>query len=164
LRFALCAIWVGVGATILMDVWTALLKHGFGIQTLNYAMVGRWIGHFRRGKFTHNSIAAASSVRGERVTGWLAHYAIGVFFAALLLAVWGPDWAHDPTLLPPLFVGIITVLVPFFVMQPAMGAGVAASKTPSPRTARLRSITTHAVFGLGLYISGLLWSLTVRSI
>ena len=69
MRFALCAIWLGVGATVLMDAWTTFLKRAFGFQMLNYAMVGRWIGHFRHGKFTHDSIATASTVRGERIRG-----------------------------------------------------------------------------------------------
>ena len=80
-----------------MDAWTTFLKRAFGFQMLNYAMVGRWIGHFRHGKFTHDSIATASTVRGERIVGWLAHYAIGVLFAALLLAGWGLNWASHPT-------------------------------------------------------------------
>lgn len=40
-------------------------------------------------------------------------------------------------------------------MQPGMGAGIAASRTPNPRAARLQSLVTHAVFGLGLYLAGL---------
>jgi hypothetical protein len=43
--------------------------------------------------------------------------------------------------------------MPFFVMQPAMGAGIAASRTPTPWRNRLRSLATHAVFGCGLYLS-----------
>jgi hypothetical protein len=41
-------------------------------------------------------------------------------------------------------------------MQPGMGAGIAASKTPNPNVARLRSIVTHTVYGIGLYGSALL--------
>ena len=40
---------------------------------------------------------------------------------------------------------------PFFVLQPGMGAGIAASKTPDPTAARLKSVIGHTVFGLGLY-------------
>ena len=32
-----------------------------------------------------------------------------------------------------------------------MGAGIAASRTPRPNAARLQSLVTHAVFGLGLF-------------
>jgi hypothetical protein len=39
-------------------------------------------------------------------------------------------------------------------MQPAFGLGVAAAKTPDPTAARLRSLRTHATYGLGLYLTG----------
>lgn len=36
--------------------------------------------------------------------------------------------------------------------------GSAASKTPRPNAARLRSLVTHTVCGDGLYLSGCLWA------
>jgi len=90
-------------------------------------------------------------VRGERITGWTAHYLTGIAFAALLVGIWGTTWVQQPTMGPALVVGIGTVLAPFLLMQPGMGAGIAASRTPHPASARLQSLITHAVFGLGLY-------------
>ena len=72
-------------------------------------------------------------------------------FAALLLAIWGLEWAQRPTLAPALAVGIGTVAAPFLILQPGMGAGIAASRTPRPNAARLQSLLTHTVFGLGLF-------------
>ena len=43
---------------------------------------------------------------------------------------------------------------PFLIMQPGMGAGIAASRTPRPAAARMQSLVTHGVFGLGLYVAG----------
>jgi hypothetical protein len=43
-------------------------------------------------------------------------------------------------------------------MQPGMGAGIAASRTPRPVAARMQSLLTHIIFGLGLYASA--WILT----
>jgi hypothetical protein len=145
------AVVIGAGATILMDLWAAFLRRSFGVASLDLALLGRWIGHFPRGRFRHESIARGAPVKGERLIGWSAHYTIGVTFAALLLAVWGVDWLDQPTLMPPLIVGWVTLVAPFFVMQPAMGAGIASSRTPRPAVARLRSIVTHTVYGLGLY-------------
>jgi hypothetical protein len=71
-----------------------------------------------------------------------------------LLAIFGLDWARHPTLGPALLVGIGTVAAPCLVMQPGMGAGVAASRTPRPGAARLQSLVTHTVFGVGLYAAG----------
>jgi hypothetical protein len=57
-----------------------------------------------------------------------------------------------------LIFGIVTVAIPFFVMHPSFGLGVASSKAPNPTQARLRSLMSHAVFGVGLYVSGLVMS------
>ena len=69
----------------------------------------------------------------------------------LLLAFAGLGWARQPTLPPALLFGWLTLAAPFLVMQPGMGAGLAASKTPDPMAARLKSVIGHTVFGLGLY-------------
>jgi hypothetical protein len=152
------AIVIGAGATALMDLWAAFLRR-CGVSTLDYALLGRWIGHFPRGQFEHESIGKAAPVRYERIIGWSAHYSIGVLFAAALIAMWGLEWARRPTLAPALIISFVTLVAPFFVMQPAMGAGIAASKTPRPNIARLRSIATHTVYGIGLYLSAWLRAL-----
>jgi len=80
----------------------------------------------------------------------------------VLLAASGEDWARHPTLLPCLALGLATVLFPFLVMQPALGLGVAASRAPKPAQARLRSVATHVVFGIGLYLAALAAALLTR--
>jgi hypothetical protein len=49
--------------------------------------------------------------------------------------------------------GVITVVVPLFILQPALGLGIAASRARNPTAARLKSLATHAIFGTGLYLS-----------
>lgn len=46
-------------------------------------------------------------------------------------------------------------MAPWFIMQPAFGAGIAGSKTPNPLAGRLRNLGTHTVYGLGLYATAL---------
>jgi hypothetical protein len=150
---------IGIGATALMDLWGLFESRVFALPARDYAMVGRWLGHFPRGRFAHENIAAAAPISGESVIGWAAHYATGILFAALLLAIFGLDWAHDPSLAPALGVGLVTVAAPFLILQPALGAGVAASRTPRPMTARLRSIDAHLSFGVGLYLAAEILSL-----
>lgn len=145
---------IGIGATAVMDLWGVVRKPLLGIAPPNYGLVGRWIAHMAHGRFRHDSIVATSSVRGERIIGWTIHYLIGVAFAGLLIGIWGRPWIEQPTIGPALAVGIGTVAAPFLVMQPSMGAGIAASRTPHPASARLQSLITHAVFGLGLYATG----------
>lgn len=143
---------VGVGATAVMDVWLALLKR-MGVQTLNFAFIGRWVGHLFHGTFAHQSIGKAQPIPGELALGWLTHYAVGIAFAGLLVGLRGVAWMQGPSVLPALAVGLCTVAFPLFVMQPAMGMGFAASRTPAPLKSCMRSMTNHTVFGLGLYLS-----------
>ena len=153
---------IGIGATAVMDLWLTLLK-AIGVPTLNFALLGRWVGHMPRGRWVHDGIAKAAPVRGELALGWAAHYGTGIAFAALLVVVAGPHWRHAPTLLPALYLGIGTVIVPLFVMQPAMGAGVASSRTKTPALNCLKSLANHTVFGLGLYAAALATSSFIRA-
>lgn len=147
------AVLIGAGATLVMDFWAVLQKRLFGIPSLDYRLVGRWIGHWPEGRFAHAGIGKAAPVAGEAALGWIAHYLIGIVFAALLLALRGLDWARQPTVLPALIVGIGSIVAPFFLMQPAFGLGIAAAKTPAPWTARWRSLVAHTSFAVGLYLA-----------
>jgi hypothetical protein len=106
LEFVFRAVLIGLGASLVLDLWTMFLKRCFDIQGLSYRMVGRWLCHIPRGRLVHDNIGKAE--------------------------------------------------------QPGLGAGIAASKTPKPNVARLRSLMAHAVFGLGLYLSALVSALLVR--
>jgi hypothetical protein len=154
------AVTIGIGATVLMDIWILLLKRR-GIPTLNFMLLGRWVGHMSRGRWSHDGIAKAAPVRGEVQLGWFVHYLTGIGFALLLTWLAGPDWMQAPTLLPALAFGIGTVTAPFFVMQPAMGAGIASSRTATPYLNRLRSLANHTVYGLGLYAAAVATSRSI---
>lgn len=143
---------VGIGATALMDAWLWLLSR-LGVPATGFAMVGRWVGHFTRGEFAHSSIAKAAPIPFELGLGWATHYLIGVAYAALLVGLQGTAWLRQPTPVPALVLGVLTVAAPWFVMQPAMGAGVLALKTPMPLKNGLRNLANHAVFGAGLYLA-----------
>ena len=144
---------IGIGATLAIDVWSLLLRGAFGVRSLDYCLLGRWVLHMPQGRFRHESISASASRPHECKIGWAAHYSIGVMFAVVFVLLMSTDWLERPTLLPALVFGIVTVAVPFLTMQPALGLGVAASRTKQPNTARLKSVMTHAIFGLGLYLS-----------
>jgi hypothetical protein len=142
---------IGAGATAVMDIWLLLSKR-LGIQAADFTLIGRWIGHLARGRFAHAAISRAPPIPHELRLGWLTHYAVGIAYAGLLVAVYGVDWVRTPTLLPALATGAATVVVPLFVMQPAMGNGYAAAKTPAPLMNCMRSLANHIAFGAGLVI------------
>ena len=158
------AVAVGIGATLVMDLWNLVLKRAFRIPSLNYCLLGRWLCHMPGGTFRHTSIAAASQKPFECTVGSIAHYTIGVVFAIAFVVLAPGEWLARPTLLPALLYGIGTVVFPFFLMQPSFGLGVAASKTPNPMQARLKSLMTHTVFGVGLYVCALSVSYVLRAL
>ncbi len=150
------AVAVGVGGTVIMDLWALIQKQLFNIPSLNYALVGRWLLLMRKGKFFHNTIVQASTQYGEKIVGWMAHYLIGIAFSLLLVLVKGNNWLQHPTLWPALLIGLASLVAPFLLMQPCFGLGVAAAKTPAPWVARQRSLVAHISFGIGLWLSALL--------
>ena len=149
------AITVGIGATLLVDLWNFFLKRTFGVRSLNYCLLGRWLRHMPEGSFRHASITGAPRKSFECSVGWIAHYTIGLALTLVFVAFASADWLARPALLPALLYGAGTVVFPLFILQPAFGLGIASSKTPNPTKARLKSLMTHTVFGVGLWACAL---------
>ena len=154
--FLISATLIGLGATLATDLWALFLKYAFKITSPNYCLVGRWFRYMLEGTFRHSNIASAPQKSAECTVGWIAHYMIGITFAIAFVALADNNWLQHPTLIPAIVFGVITVLAPFFIMQPLFGLGFAASNTSNPTQARLRSLMNHTVFGAGLYLFALL--------
>lgn len=143
---------IGLGATLTMDLWALVQKHILRIPPLNYGLVGRWLLWMGRGKYRHNTIVTSPAIRGENVIGWLAHYLTGLVFALIPSELAGVGWYRQPTPCVALAAGLLTLVAPFCVMQPAFGLGIAAAKTPYPGKARLMSLLAHLMYGAGLFV------------
>lgn len=156
---------IGVGATLVMDIWTLFLQRALAIPSLSYCLVGRWFGHMPNGVFRHAKITAAAARPGECAIGWAVHYVVGIIYAGLLILPYQGAWLNCLSLNSvyafwlALALGVATVVFPFLVMQPALGFGFAASKNPEPVRARIKTLLTHCVFGVGLYVSGCIYQL-----
>ena len=148
----LSGVSIGVIATVCMDLWAVIAKHVLRLPTAHWNLVGRWFGHMPRGVFVHPAIADAGPVRNELAIGWIAHYATGIIYGITYLLVVQLILAREPTVVSALVFGLVTLAAPWFVMQPAMGAGIFANKTPRPDIVRFVNLTMHTVFGLSLYL------------
>src|SRR5262245_43171261 len=118
---------VGLGATAFADAFALCAKRLFGLPSPDYGLLGRWVGHMPQGRLAHPAITEATPVAHERVLGWATHYATGVAFAALLVAI-DPAWLARPTPGPALLFGLFSLAAPFLILQPAFGLGVAAAR------------------------------------
>lgn len=147
---------IGIGATVLMDLWAILLWKAFGQPRPNWAPVGRWFWHLKSGTVFHDDIGTAEPYRHELALGWIGHYAVGIVYGVVLALIVGPAWFAAPTFLPAWIIGIVTVGAGWFLLQPGLGLGFAASKTPNPGKVRALNLVAHTVFALGLYGTALL--------
>jgi len=147
---------LGVLATLGMDLWSLVAKHMLRLPTADWAMAGRWFGHIARGVVRHDSIHAAAPIPHERLVGWIGHYVTGVVYGLAYVVIVSGLLQSEPTLASALAFGVVTLVAPWLIMQPAMGAGAFASRTPQPGLIRLVNVSMHVVFGASLYVGSLL--------
>ncbi|MDP9813385.1 hypothetical protein J2W42_006258 [Rhizobium tibeticum] len=138
---------IGIGATVLMDIWAIVLAKATGGPLPNWAPVG---------KVFHDDIGTAVPCDHELALGWIGHYAVGIVYGILLVLLVGPGWLAEPTFLPAWIWAIVTVGAGWFLLQPGLGIGWAASKTPNPNKVRFLNLVAHTIFGFGLYATALL--------
>jgi hypothetical protein len=138
------AIAIGIGATVLMDLWALFLHKAFGQPRPNWGPVGRWVWHLTD-KVFHDDIGTAAPYAHEVALGWAFHYFVGIVYGIILVVLAGTGWLSAPTFLPAFILGIVTV-----------GAGWAASKLPNPMKVRALNLVAHTVFALGMFSTALL--------
>lgn len=148
---------IGVVATLATDIWQAVLHRVAGFPAAEWGSVGRWVGWMPRGVFRHRPITATPKLRGEAAIGWAFHYVVGIAYAALYVAILRALPASTPMLIPALVLAVALLIAPWFVMQPALGLGIMATKTPNPAAMRAMNLLGHSIFGLGLYAGALIW-------
>jgi len=142
---------MGVLATIVMDIWAIIAKHVLHLPTAHWNLVGRWFAYLARGTFVHRPISASPPIRNELALGWVAHYVTGVVYGIAYLFVVQVLMSRDPTLVSAVIFGLVTLVAPWCIMQPAMGAGFFARNTPTPNLMRAVNLSMHLVFGSSLY-------------
>ncbi|MBT4235950.1 MAG: DUF2938 domain-containing protein [Marinovum sp.] len=147
---------MGLGATVLIDLWALVLQRLARVALPNWAMVGRWVMHLPRGRLFHENIAAAQPMPKERQIGWVFHYFVGVVYGVFFALLAGPDWISAPTFLPVFIYALLTIVGGWFLLHPGLGLGWAVSKAENPNKVRILGLLSHSVFGLGLWLVGLL--------
>ena len=139
-EIVVAAVLVGIGGTAILDLFSFLIERLFGVPATNWRMVGRWLGHMPKGQFVQRDLKQAAPVPGEHALGWVFHYLIGAGYGLLLVAIWGTGWLESPRIVPPIILVLILLVLPYFVMMPGMGMGIAASRTSKPNVTRLKSV------------------------
>lgn len=142
---------LGIFATVAIDIWATFSNKVLNFPRTNWAMVGRWLGHIPNGTFMHDPVSSSPEIKYEDSIGWVFHYFIGVTYAAIyvVLVIWVLE--GDTTLFSSWVFGLVTILSPWLILQPALGLGICAVKAPKPNIIRLQNIVIHSIFGMALY-------------
>lgn len=143
---------MGLLGTVAMDLWAWLLARLNVAPAPNWAMPGRWLGHIPRGRVFHDDIGKADLVEGELALGWALHYGVGVIYGVIFILLAGQAWLDNPSFLPVWAFSILTIAAGWFLLQPGMGLGWAASKTPNPWKVRGTGLLAHTVFAVGMWV------------
>ncbi|WP_439636753.1 DUF2938 family protein [Oceanicaulis sp.] len=149
------SVLLGLGASLIMDIWAVLRQQATGAPMLDYGWLARWIDGLKAGRLSVSPEQEAPLSVLERVLGWALHYAIGMVYAGLFVLIMGRDWVTHPAITPALVFGAITALAPFLILQPALGRGLFASRTRTPWSARIQTLITHLIFGAGLFATAI---------
>ncbi|MEO8539384.1 MAG: DUF2938 family protein, partial [bacterium] len=72
---------MGIAGSAFIDAWAFFVRRTFQVSSLDYRMLGRWLGNMPHGRFFHARISQAPAVPYEGPLGWAAHYGIGITFA-----------------------------------------------------------------------------------
>lgn len=156
MEFLFKVLLLGVFATAIIDVWATFSNKILKFPRTNWSMVGRWLGHIPSGQLVHGSISLSPEIQNENIFGWAFHYFIGIVYAAFYIMLVMFALEGRPSLLSAWVFGLVTIVSPWFIMQPSLGMGFCASKAPNPNMVRLQNFAIHSIFGIALYY-GWLW-------
>ena len=152
---------IGVVATVVMDVLSAVSLKLRLIAPLSPRLIGRWFASVGRGQFLHSDIGQTAAINHERAIAVPVHYvtlALIYLFActSLGLAPRNPITA--------LVFALCTNIFPWVVMFPSMGFGWFGSHGPPGTRLFLSSLVSHVFYGVGMWVGALLlgWSTTAE--
>jgi hypothetical protein len=156
--FSMRSVFIGILATITMDVLgVTALKFGL-ITFLPPRLTGRWFASVARGQFLHSDIGRVPPINHEMAIAVPTHYAVGIALALLYLLLISALWLSPRNLIVALAFALFTNLLPCLLMFPAMGYGWFGTHGPPGTRLFFSSLVTHCFYGVGLWTGGLILS------
>ncbi|RQW62771.1 DUF2938 family protein [Vibrio viridaestus] len=144
-------IFVGIGSTLVLDVWVMLVQKVTGIPPTNWSVVGRWLKGLPKGSLVLGD--ASNLNQSDKVIGWIFHYIIGIAYAVLLILYAGTGFIDNPQWEAVIVIGlVVSTLAGLLILMPGLGAGVLGRKLPNQMLMILYLIIAHAVFAVGQYV------------
>ena len=151
-------IFMGIITTLVIDIWAFILSTIFKLPTTNWSMVGRWCAHLDTSQFIHRPLSQSKPLKHEQTIGWLFHYIIGIGYAYLYVILMIFIVSNDPSLTSAIIYGLVALIAPWLVLQPALGFDLFARLADRPNTIGALNLFVRLIFGVALYFS---WALSM---
>jgi Protein of unknown function (DUF2938) len=143
---------IGVVATVIMDVLSAVSSKLRLIAPLSPRLIGRWFASVGRGKFLHSDIGQTAAIHHERAIAVPVHYAIGLALALIYLFACAGLGLAPRSPITALVFALCTNGFPWLVMFPSMGFGWFGRHGPPGTRLFLSSLVSHVFYGVGLWL------------
>jgi hypothetical protein len=139
----------GLFGTLAMDLGSTALRAAGLVQGVPMPLLSRWFGHVLRGRVVHADIAAAADVAFPMPLALALHYAIGLALGIAGATLYEALWQPRSVGLFAIGFGVVTNVLPWLVMFPAMGYGWLGSAAPPEWLLLRTSFVNHVLYGVG---------------
>jgi hypothetical protein len=146
-------IFIGILATITMDILSAGAYKLQLIAPLSPRLIGRWFAFVAQGHPFHSDIGQAPPINHEMAIAAPVHYAIGVTLALVYLLACSAIKMPPRNPITALGFALCTNLLPWLLMFPAMGYRWFGAHGPAGTRLFLSSLVTHLFYGAGLWLA-----------
>jgi hypothetical protein len=148
--FLLNSILGGLLATLFMDVTGTLVRVTGLTAGAPPSTIGKWFTYLLQGRLVHRDIMASPDIPIRMPSMVAFHYGIGIALAGAFVALCSWQMPQRGTFAFAVGFGLLTTVLAWFLMFPAMGWGVAGTRGPAQLLLTRTSLVNHALYGLGL--------------
>ncbi len=143
----------GFIGSVLMDITESKMAK-LGISSgVTGKYIGRWVYGLFNGVFKHQNIAETAPANNEERIAKIFHFVVGGGVVALcyplLLEIIGFSSSSNHLMLATLF-GLITSVLPWFVLMPSFGWGIFGVNAPRGSRPIVSPILSHIPYGFGI--------------
>jgi hypothetical protein len=139
-------ILTGIGATLAMDVFSAVGRRTGLLRGVELVWIQRWFASAFCGHPFGADVRASTAPALPLGATMGVHYAIGITLAIIYGVVVGPRGS----LTSATAFGLLTCALPWLFMFPGMGLGVFGVHAPAENLVVRTSLVNHLVYGLAL--------------
>jgi len=143
----------GFVGSVFMDITeTRMAKIGIS-SGVTGAYIGRWASGLIKGVFFHQNILNSVPVQNEIRIGQVFHFVVGggvvaLFYPLFLeFATFNEPFNH---LLSATVFGLITSVLPWFILMPSFGWGLFGSNAPQGARPVISPVLSHIPYGFGI--------------